>query len=209
MFQNDLVVLTADPTTTDVTRILLTERCRSLGIRVPKTHFETHPLRDNGVVNGADTFLQRHCRIYRYALVICDLHGCGMHRTREEVEAHLENRLTANGWDGRCAAVVIDPELEIWFWQRAPLVAEALGWTEGIDDLWKWMADQGYRPPGAAKPKEAKSCFREALRVKRTQRSRTIFTRVAAKVTLTGCTDPAFRKFTDALTAWFSPKQES
>lgn len=57
MLEDDLVVLTADPTTTDVIRILLTERCRSLGIQAPKAHFETHPLRDNGVVNGADAFL--------------------------------------------------------------------------------------------------------------------------------------------------------
>jgi hypothetical protein len=47
------------------------------------------------------------------------------------MENDLEARLSQSGWpSGCCAAIVIDPELELWVWSRSPHVPAVLGLSE-------------------------------------------------------------------------------
>jgi hypothetical protein len=110
----DLVVLVADADMEQAMRGFLS-RTAALGIRTPAWDPFPHPMHDGGCRAGAHEFLRSFSRRYRYALVMFDREGCGAdHQSRVDLEAEVEQRLEAAGWPDRAAAVVIDPELEVW-----------------------------------------------------------------------------------------------
>ncbi len=126
--QLDLVVLVADKDIEYAMRGLL-NRQKALGIRVVSAEVFAHPEHDPGCYLRSHTFLRSMVNRYAKAMVLFDRHGCGAEgRTRAELEAEVEGRLENSGWQGRCGAVVLDPELEVWVWSDSPHVAEILGW---------------------------------------------------------------------------------
>lgn len=127
--------------------------------------------------------------------------GCGSSHPREELELNVETLLAQNGWERRCAAICIEPELENWVWSSSPHVAAALEWHAG--ELDTWLVQAGHRPPGAAKPVKPKEAMEAALRIKRIPRSSAIYSAIAGKVSFDRCTDPAFLKLRGTLRAWF------
>jgi len=55
----------------------------------------------------------------------------------------------------RAAAVVPDPELEVWVWVESPELIRVIGWREG-DDVKAWVAERGLAgEPKPERPKEA------------------------------------------------------
>jgi hypothetical protein len=209
--QRDLVVLVADKNMEAGFKALL-ERHRSFGIRPITADTFVHPERDPGCFRKAHDFLRPLTAQFAHALVAFDRQGCG-HDTASalELESAVEGRLSSGGWDARGAAVVLDPEFEIWVWSDSPAVDRALGWAGRLPDLRTWLA--GHDPawlglvqgPRRGKPARPKEALEEALHLAQKPRSSARYAELARHVGLERCTDRAFLKLRAVLAAWFAP----
>jgi len=142
--------------------------------------------------------------MYDHAMVVFDRHGSGREQeTRETIEADVERRLARNGWGNRAAAIVLDPELEIWVWSDSPEVPLTLGWGQREPNLQTWLTDNGFLVEGNSKPQDPKEAMEKVLRIVRKRRSSAIYRELANKVSLRRCVDPAFVKLTTTLQKWF------
>lgn len=209
MTRKALIVIAADRSMKAVVDSILA-RPESLGIAVMANRFDSYviPNFDASVYRTSPEFLRPHANRYANALVMCDRFGSGQTRSREDMEADLENRLGASGWENRSAAIVIDPELDVWIWQHSPYVVEALGWNGRSPDLYAWMLSKGFLAPGESKPSDPKKALNAALFLARKRKSSAIFSRVASRVSLSKCEDPSFVKLRSVLQTWF-PKDPS
>jgi hypothetical protein len=199
----DLVVLAADGQIESTVRGLLT-RGQSLQTRAITADVYVHPEKDPGCLLRGHDFLRPFCRQYERALILCDRDGCGQEDLpRETLEEQIEERLAKSGWRGRAAAVVLDPELEIWVWSDSREVDRVLGWTGRQPGLADWLVSQGYCTAGQGKPNSPKRAFEEALQIARKGRSSAIYHQLAQRVGLNRCTDPAFLKLKGLLREWF------
>lgn len=206
----DIVILVADKNTEFAVKGLLT-RGPSLGIGKIAADIFVHPHRDPGCLLESHIFLRGYASRYSRALVIFDHDGCGQEaQTRTELEQQVEVSLMTTGWPaGSVAAVVSHPELEVWVWSTSPHVDEAIGWPAST--LRPWLKEQGLLNELNAKPDDPKGTLERALQEKKTPRSSSLYQSIASKVSLDGCTDPAFQKLRLTLTKWFSsnPNHES
>lgn len=164
-----------------------------------------HQNRDAGVVCEGPEFVRTQLRMYRHALLLCDLHGSGHEDVgRDQLETHLEGRLAKTGWDPeRCAAIVIEPELEVWLWVNSPHLEHALGWYGRHPGLRDWLVAEGYLATGSAKPSRPKEALERALATVQHPRSSAIFRAIGEKVSFDRCTDPAFGNLLALLHKWF------
>ena len=202
--QPDLVVVVADKVMEFTVRGILS-RHNSLGVRAVSADIFPHPEHDPGCYLRAHTFLKSMSRKYGKAMVLFDHDGCGAEkRTREELEAEVEGRLESAGWKGRCRAIVLDPELEIWIWSDSPHVAEVLGWKNRSPALPRWLCENGFWQAGAPKPHSPKEAMEAVLRIARLPRSASRYRQLAEKVGLERCSDAAFLKIKTTLQEWFS-----
>lgn len=187
-------------------RGLLT-RHESLGFRklVDRDYdIRRHPKRDPGCLQDSHNFLRPFCSQYAYALVLFDRAGCGKdYLSKDRLEKMVEEQLAVNGWGDRAAAIVFDPELEVWVWSESPHVDDVLGWKGKQPDLTTWLVEQGFKKEGAAKPLQPKEAVEKALRISRKARSAALYKQLAEKVGLKKCTDPAFDKFKTVMQTWF------
>jgi len=201
--QKDLVILTADKNAQFALRGLLT-RYPSLGIKELRPDFFVHPEKDPGVLRKSHDFLRSFSQSHRHALIIMDREGCGAEqRSREEMEQQIETAMSSSGWQDRSAAVVIDPELDIWVWSDSPHVDAELGWTNRNPPLSRWLEEKGFKQENEVKPARPKEALEAALRVVRLPRSSAIYESLARKVSLSRCTDAAFAKLRQTLRGWF------
>jgi len=134
-----------------------------------------------------------------------DREGCGSNDPRHELEAEVMERLAQNGWPGRSAAVVIDPELDVWVWNDSPHVATALHWPGGQVTLRDWLIKTRYLEEGQPKPLRPKEAMEAVLQLSKTPRSSSIYREIAGRVSFQRCTDPAFMKLRSVLAGWFPP----
>jgi len=200
----DLVVLTADKKV-QFALLGLLSRFHSLAIRQPDADYYIHPGKDPGVLRNAHDFLRPFVHSHAHAVVLMDREGSGKEEwNRAEMEKRIEHDLAVCGWEDRAAAVVIDPELEVWVWSDSPHVDGELGWGKQEPDLRTWLREKGFWAASAGKPGRPKEALEAALRAVRKPRSSAIYRSLAEKVSLSRCTDPAFKKLTDVLRAWFS-----
>lgn len=133
----DLALLVADKNMEGALRGLLS-RPKSLGLREIAFDLYVHPERDHGCLLRSHHFLRPFSHQYAHALVLLDRDGCGQESVdRATLERQVEDHLAASGWADRAAAIVIDPELEIWVWSDSPHIATALGWaSDGPGAQW-------------------------------------------------------------------------
>jgi hypothetical protein len=199
----DLLVLVADQNTLAAVQGLM-ERRRSLGVD-SRFSFEIrpHPEHDPGCLLRAHDFLAPFQRLYGYALVVFDREGCGSMAPRGALENQVEARLAAKGWASRSASVVIDPELENWVWSESPHVDSLLGWFDRSITVREWLRSTGDLAVGESKPTRPKEAMEKILRKTHRPRSSSIYERLARKVGLATCRDPAFLKFKATLQVWF------
>lgn len=181
----------------------LLARQQDLEIRAIRAQVLAHSDHDPGVLNDCHEFLRSYLRLARYALVMFDCKGCGRPDSRHDLEGLVESRLAQNGWLDHCAAVAIDPELEVWFWRDSPEVRQALGWDEDWAHLGAWLARKGYLRPGQSKPHRPKDAVRDAWRLANIKPSSSHFGGLARTVNFRGCTDLAFGKLRRVLRQWF------
>lgn len=200
---NDLIVLVADKDAEMAIRELL-GRADALKIRTIRFEIIRSSDHDPGVVRQAVSLLRLYLKRSRHALVLLDRTGSGRDSdSRECIERSLELELKQNGWQGRCAAIVIDPELEIWVWSDSPEVDRALGWTGRTPDLRTWLQNAHLLAHNDAKPGNPKEAMTRALREAQRPRSSALFSQLAGKVSIRRCTDPAFAKLRRTLHEWF------
>jgi hypothetical protein len=203
----DLILLAADPSMKLMLQAVL-DRPESLGIQPLSKSGRLvidHPLRDPGVFKAGHEFLRSQSNQYRHAIMICDRHGSGQeHLSSTAMEDEMQTRLDRSAWRGRSAAIVIDPELEIWAFSRSPHVASALGW-DSIEKMHRWLHEEGYLFDANGKPDRPKEAMEQARRFNHIPRSSSIFVEIARKVSIQACRDRAFKKLRSTLQTWFPP----
>lgn len=199
----DLVVLAADKDMEFTIKGLLSKPER-LGIRSVTNEILVHINHDPGcLLDGHNVLRVCHGR-YRHAMIMLDRDGCGRESaTRTDLESEIEQRLRESGWGDRAAAVVIDPELEIWIWSQSPEVDRALGWSGANPDLRSALKTEGLLTESFAKPMDPKAAMKYALRKARVNPSASIYFEIAQNVSFKRCEDPSFIKFRTILQTWF------
>jgi len=198
----DLVILVADKNMAFSIKGILS-RPQALSIR--QIHFDIfiHPHHDPGCFNEGHHFLQSALNQSGHALILFDREGCGREDlTREQLEQRVEHNLFRAGWQ-QAAAIVLDPELEIWVWNDSPHVADILGWKNKQADLNHWLIKKGFLQKGEIKPLKPKESMEAALKQVRKPRSSILYRQLAEKVSFGRCTDAAFQKFKTTLQNWF------
>ncbi len=200
----DLVVLVPDRNIEYAVRGVL-DRRKSLGIRAITVELHSHPAHDPGCFTNGPEFLLFAVNKAAHALVVFDHHGSGQDHTldRAAMEADVERRLTAAGWEGRCAAVVIAPELENWVWSASPHVDAVLGWTGRTPPLRTWLRKRGLWAEDDVKPADPKEAMLAAIREAGKSRSSRLYADLAGKVGFNQCTDGAFVKLKQVVRTWF------
>jgi hypothetical protein len=205
----DLVVLVSDRNIEYAVRGIL-DRRESLGIRAITFELHSHPAHDPGCFTNGPEFLLFAVKKAAHALVVFDHHGSGQDHTldRAAMEADVEQRLSAVGWEGRCAAIVIAPELENWVWSASPHVDTVLGWTGRTPTLKAWLQQQGHWADSDAKPADPKEALLAAIRVAGKSRTSKLYKDLAGKVGFNRCADEAFAKLRRVLHNWFREAME-
>lgn len=202
-YLQDLVVLVADKNMEFAVKGIL-GRFPALKIRevIPVVH--VHPEKDPGCLLRGHEFLSLFQNQFAHALILLDREGCGQEKIdRETLEIEIESRLSQSGWDGRVAAVVIDPELEMWVWSDSPQVDAVLGWQGKNPELRSWLKTKNFLQEGQAKPARPKEALESVLRMARKPRSSSLYLQLAKQVGLERCVDPAFAKLKTILQTWF------
>lgn len=201
----DLIILAADPSMKLVLEAIL-DRPESLGIRPlqrEQWRILTESLRDPAVFLRGHELLRSQAATYRYGILICDRDGSGQQgRTANTMEADMQTNLDKAGWSGRSAAIVIDPELEVWAFSKSPHFADVLGWSD-LTQLRQWLIERGHRFDANGKPNNPKEAIEEALRHKRIPYSSSILVEVAKKVGFKNCQDSSFKRLRSTLQGWF------
>ncbi|RLC05010.1 MAG: hypothetical protein DRI57_27825 [Deltaproteobacteria bacterium] len=201
--QKDIIVLVADRNMEFSAKGIL-NRHQSLDIRPVTYDIRVHPGHDPACLRQSHSFLQAFIKRYAYALVIFDREGCGKDKaSRETLEEAVEKRLAENGWRDRSAAIVLNPELEIWIWSDSPHVSRILGWSRKSPGLRHWLTAEGFLKEGQTKPRRPKEAVENALEIVKKARSSSLYFQIAQKVSFNRCDDPAFLKLRTTLKKWF------
>lgn len=183
----------------------LLARPANLGIRGVEAELFRHPYHDPGCFGDSHNFLRTSLRTHTHALVVFDREGCGHDAiAREELERLVESRLDHNGWEGRSAAIAIDPELEMWAWSGQRELEEVIGWSGRATGLFTWLREANHLRPNQAKPSRPKEALRAALRHLGKPPSSSLFERLGRVAPLAPCEDQAFAKLLAVLRAWFA-----
>jgi hypothetical protein len=171
----------------------------------PKTDIVKATGHDPGLVKGEAATINRRRNEYRRAIVVVDNaydNSPGPDRIRERIASQLD------GFWEQFAVIVIDPELENWFWVDYPdLVKKVLLWTPKGGDRTprEVLAEAGLWQAGADKPLDPKKAV-DYLYDHGYSRDRLngIFKRLAlALPSVRGCTDESFRLLMATLAEWF------
>ena len=180
-------------------------RAPSLRIRPISYDIRTHPDHDPGCYLRGHLLVQSQLAQYERALILFDRDGCGQEaKTVQTLEAEVQERLRETGWGDRARAIVLDPELEIWFWSESREVEATLGWPAEAS-VRDWLEQQDLWRAGEAKPHDPKAALGQAIRRHRKILSSALFEQLASKVSLNKCTDRSFLEFRDQLRQWFPP----
>ncbi len=162
--------------------------------------------RDSGCLLDAVNLLNPKLLTHRHAILFFDYHGSGTKDPSSIIARSIEKRLEQSGWvDGSATVVVFDSELETWIWSGSPHVADVLGWSEDREALREFLVKAELWRSTDCKPHNPKAAMKIALQNKGKPGSAILFSELAGKVSLNGCTDIAFKKFVDALRKWFPP----
>jgi hypothetical protein len=198
----DLIVLAADQSMKLAIGKLLT-RTDHIGVRQISSEVYTHPERDPGVLRRSHEYLRQYSRQYGHAIAICDREGSGRSASRDVLEDRMEQQLSANGWDDRASAIVIDPELEAWMWGDWVALTRCAGWRGDVHSLKEWLRTQTLLKAGEAKPQRPKETLESVLRENGMPWSSAIHKTMAETADTTGCIDGAFLKLKLTLQRWF------
>ena len=99
--------------------------------------------------------------------MLFDFEGSGVEdQSPEQIENGIENELSQNGWAGRCASIVVDPEIEAWVWSNSPEVDVVLNWQSRQPDVRSTIKSHTeFWEDGNLKPQRPKEALKWALRM--------------------------------------------
>lgn len=157
-------------------------------------------MHDAGTFTNAQWILRPYQSRAHHALVILDRHGSGRESdTAAAIEQDIEGRLIEMGWHkDRIAAIVLDPELEIWVWSGSPHVQQVLN----ITDEQMAQVHEKFPANSVGKPWPPKEAMLYALRLARRPHSARIFEELAERVSLRS-EERAFMRLRDTVQRWF------
>lgn len=197
------MVLVADKDMEQTVKALLSRR-QALNIKQITFDIHIHPQRDPGCFSRGEEFLRPFHNLYKYGLIIFDREGCGRENlSREDIEEDIENRLSSSGWGDRALGIAIDPELEIWVWSDSPEVDQVLGWGTRSPELRTWLQENNFLIDGQTKPASPKEAVERVLKLTKKPRSASLYFKLAERVGVNRCSDPAFLKLKTTLHNWF------
>jgi hypothetical protein len=158
---------------------------------------------DGGIHRRAHELLRPYLRSHQNALVILDKNFGGQ-LPAALVREEILSSLLLNGWQSGCAeVVVIDPELEVWLWQRGnPHIARAFRYTGSVS-LEEFLGGEGLWPSAALKPARPKEAASILLRQYRAGVRIVVYARIVENISVNSCQDPAFSLLASALRRWF------
>jgi hypothetical protein len=158
---------------------------------------------DGGIHRRAHELLRPYIRSHQNALVILDK-NFGAQLPAPVVREEILSNLLRNGWQAGCAeVVVIDPELEVWLWQRGnPHIARVFRYDESFP-LEEFLGAEGIWPSAALKPVKPKEAAHILLRRFRAGSPMVGYARIVENISVSGCQDPAFSLLASALRRWF------
>lgn len=199
----DLIILVADKNMEFTIKGLL-GRKESFGIKEVKYDTYVHPERDPGCLLHGHDFFRQYVNQFTHGLIMLDRQGCGKEeKSRLEIETRIEENLSRSGWSDRAAAIVIDPELEIWVWSDSPYVETILGWKDKQHNLKSWLIEKEFLNNGELKPFKPKEAVEKTLSIAKIPRSSSLYFQLAQKVSFENCIDEAFLKLKRKLQEWF------
>jgi hypothetical protein len=166
----------------------------------PESDIVVAPFRDSHVYQQARQLLSMYEHSHQHAVVMVDAQWDGNQGTTADIRKKIEDDLS--GVWAEYHVAVLDPELEAWFWQDSPHVADALRYRGNIR-LREVLADSGHWPRGQAKPTDPKGAVKYLRRRYRTVESPAIFRHAAAHMSVRSCVDPAFNGLKQTLATWF------
>ncbi|KIG17236.1 hypothetical protein DB30_03549 [Enhygromyxa salina] len=163
---------------------------------------------DCGLHTRAEELLRPFMGEYRHAAVVIDEQFPGSPGAAK-IAAHLDTQLTRAGWPPPIGlSLVVRPAADVWLWSDSPHSAMAMGW-ESWTQLQPALVAAGWLDEGATKPARPKEAATWAVRngARKVKRSAALYRKVASRVAVGRCQDPAVRELIAALRKWF-PAEE-
>ena len=158
------------------------------------------PNKDPGMFRDAARLLQVYEKSHARAVVVLDADwkgSPGAPAIRKKLQENLSPR-----WE-KFAVIVIEPELEAWILNDNSHVADTFRCPKNYRKILEaaewWPADKA-KPP---RPKEALEYLKKNHGARAVNAD---FGKLAAKMSVRNCQDPAFLQLRDQLRAWF-PEQ--
>ena len=155
-YDSDLFVLVADKNMEYFVNALL-GRHADLGCRELDYRISIHQHKDSGCYNDAHEFLRPFHKQYEHAIVLFDEQfdkakpKTGRKKSAAKIQSEVTHRLSANGWDNRAKAIVIDPELENWMWGDYSALELEIRWNPDTN-VQSWLLAEGLWPVNKPKP---------------------------------------------------------
>lgn len=179
-------------------------RPESLGIRTIDPLLVSESRHDPACARIGVQQLGKYARDFDHAILMFDHEGSGREReSPEEIEASLDAEFRRSAWGDRARTIVVAPELEVWLWGGSPHVDEVIGWLGRLPSCRDWLAEEGWWPQDAPKPRRPKEAFRAALRKTRSKTHPRIMEEIARRASYRRCSDRAFLRLRDTLRTWF------
>jgi hypothetical protein len=179
--------------------------------------------KDAGVWKNSHLLLRAKRISHRHAVVLLDNAFDGSPGP-EQLEHDIRENLQRVGWSlDDVEVIVLDPELEVWIWQRNVNVEQAFDYS-GPPGLWKKLAelsispakrfvpadpDRGLVPAWPEhdpKPRDPKATVEAVRWLCNSDPPSAVFNSISARVSVRGCVDPGFLKLRGALQRWFPPE---
>jgi len=157
---------------------------------------------DPGLFQRIESYVRPVRASHSYLVVMIDAEWAGSPGAAQ-IRTHIVEGCVRSGWsENDVVAVVMDPELETWMWQDSPIVESVVGHSG--PSLRQHLAASGAWPLTSAKPLRPKETLEAELRRNRIPRIvGTLYRKVAERVSVKSCVDPAFAELQAALRRWF------
>ena len=210
-YEYDLFVLVAYKNMESFVNSLL-GRHADLGCNEIQCKVARHPEKDSGCYEKAHEFLQPFHGQFEHALVIFDEQfdrakpKRGRKKSATKIQNEVTQRLSANGWEDRAKAIVIDPELENWMRGDCPALEIAIRWNIPNTDVRSWLSAKELWPVNKPKPPDPKSALETVLKSVGRPRSSVLYKDTAKMANLENCRDSSFAEFKQTLNEWFPIK---
>jgi hypothetical protein len=197
----DLLLLVPDKNTQFALKGALV-RHEALGIHPIEFDFLVHSGRDGGVrANGAALAALKRNQ-FRHLLMIFDHEGSGAESSSaSELIDNLEGQLDRH-WGPNAHVIVIEPEVDVWMWGSDNTLSRLLKWSSSTS-IREWLVSKGYEMDGNDKPLRPKEALEQVLMQLKEPRSSSLYEKIAQRLSLPRCKDPAFMRLHKILQIWF------